>query len=109
VAELDLRLFFAGNGIADTWLGAVAMVFSDAQLGFAAAVVITRLERRAAVVVYPIATLVAASRGVVGVHWPTDVLAGAAFGTLSGLLARWLVVCGRDQLARFTGRARPER
>jgi membrane-associated phospholipid phosphatase len=37
-----------------------------------------------------LATLVAISRAVVGVHWPLDILAGAFGGWLAAVLALWL-------------------
>jgi membrane-associated phospholipid phosphatase len=37
-----------------------------------------------------LATVVAVSRAVVGVHWPLDILAGAFGGWLSAVLALWL-------------------
>ena len=37
-----------------------------------------------------VATIVAISRAVVGVHWPLDILAGAFGGWLSAVLAVWL-------------------
>lgn len=41
-------------------------------------------------VLITLATLVGISRMVCGVHWPTDVTAGAAIGWCCGLLAHWL-------------------
>ena len=49
---------------------------------FAAATVIAWASRRLAIPVYALATLVAWSRVYVGVHWPLDVIGGAALGTL---------------------------
>lgn len=49
---------------------------------FAAATVITLLVPRSAWVAMPVAALVALSRVGVGVHWPSDILAGAVFGAL---------------------------
>jgi undecaprenyl-diphosphatase len=47
-------------------------------------------------ILIPFATLVAVSRLVLGLHWPSDVLAGAAIGSVSAL-STWYV--GREALA----------
>ena len=49
---------------------------------FAAATVIAWASRRLAIPAYVLAALVAWSRVYVGVHWPLDVIGGAALGTL---------------------------
>jgi undecaprenyl-diphosphatase len=49
---------------------------------FAAATVIAWASRRLAAPAYALATLVAWSRVYVGVHWPLDVIGGAALGML---------------------------
>jgi len=54
---------------------------------FALATVASLADRRLAAAAYGIATAVAWSRVYGGVHWPLDVLAGAAWGSLAGLLA----------------------
>jgi len=51
---------------------------------FAFAFVATRADRRLWVPAYVIAFFVAYSRVYVGVHWPTDIIAGALWGTLVG-------------------------
>jgi undecaprenyl-diphosphatase len=55
---------------------------------FAIAVVVGTGYPRLAVPVYLLASIVSLSRVVVGVHYPSDVLAGAAIGLLSGVLCR---------------------
>lgn len=68
---------------------------------FATAVVME--NRRAAPVVVPLAVAVAWSRVHVGVHWTSDVLAGAAVGTaVAQLTRRWWPVRPSDE-----ARARP--
>jgi undecaprenyl-diphosphatase len=56
-----------------------------AATSFACAVVLAGLLPRFRVAVLVLATLVAVSRLYVGVHFPTDVLAGAAWGGAIGL------------------------
>jgi membrane-associated phospholipid phosphatase len=52
---------------------------------FAVATAMTRVDRRAAVAFIP-AAAVAAGRPYLGMHYPSDVLAGAALGILLGLI-----------------------
>lgn len=70
---------------------------------FAAAFVLTMLDRRMAFFAYPVAILVAMSRVYLGVHWPSDVLAGAVWGTVAGLFG-WACV----MRARPCARHRPQ-
>jgi undecaprenyl-diphosphatase len=57
-----------------------------AAAAFAIAVAILVFSRRAGAAFLAAATLIAVSRVVVGLHYPSDVLAGAAVGTAAALL-----------------------
>lgn len=77
--------------------GAVRVLVQAADVGsipslhasnfFAMATVAWAASRRLGAVAVAVAVAVAWSRVHGGVHWPTDVLAGAAWGTLCGLVA----------------------
>ena len=63
---------------------------SCAAFAFGVAVALTAPRRWMKAAALAAAALMAFSRLYVGVHFPTDVLAGAAIGTVCGLLGAWI-------------------
>ena len=59
---------------------------------FACAFVVTRVNGRRWVWAYLVAAMIALSRLFVGIHYPSDVLAGAVFGTLSAAVVSVLAL-----------------
>jgi undecaprenyl-diphosphatase len=70
---------------------------------FALALAATLADRRLAPAAYAAAAAVSLSRVYGGVHWPTDVLAGAAWGTLWGAAA-WIATTRAFRPAEESGR-----
>ena len=70
-----------------------------AAASFACAFILTRFFPKHGHLAYIPAALIALSRVYVGVHYPTDVLAGAAFGTLVG----WAVCAALRKIPYFRG------
>ena len=69
-----------------------SMPSGHATTSFAGAVVLTVLLRRGAPGLFLLAAAIAFSRIYVGVHYPLDVLAGAALGATVGALVGLIVV-----------------
>lgn len=62
-----------------------------ASVMFFTAVLLNLLYNHRLKVLYPVAALVAVTRMYVGVHYPSDILAGASYGTLLGLFSATLI------------------
>lgn len=63
---------------------------NPATVGFAMATAVYLYHRRAGLVMYGLAALFSISRVYCGVHYPSDILAGAVLGAVSALIAvRW--------------------
>jgi undecaprenyl-diphosphatase len=73
-----------------------------AAFAFAIAVCMVLPQRWAKAAAVAAAVLMGFSRLYVGVHFPSDVLAGAFIGSMCGLLASWIVT---KALERFKARA----
>jgi undecaprenyl-diphosphatase len=71
---------------------------------FALALVATLARRVLAPLAYLVAVAVSLSRVYLGVHWPTDVLAGAIWGTFAAALG-WVIA---GTIARRRGGSSPE-
>jgi undecaprenyl-diphosphatase len=75
-----------------------------ASAAFAIAVALLLRDRRWGVVTLALATVLAVGRAAIGVHYPSDVLAGAALGSAVALLAHVRPVRARiDRLADRAG------
>jgi undecaprenyl-diphosphatase len=67
---------------------------------FALAFFAARADRRLAAPAYAVAAAVALSRVYGGVHWPSDIIGGAAWGTLCAAFAWWCA----ERLSRSAGK-----
>lgn len=58
---------------------------------FAIAAVVSRYYPKTGILFYAAVILLSISRVVVGIHWPSDIVGGAAAGIAVGLLCEWAV------------------
>lgn len=96
------------SGTFHVWLPAAnagSMPSLHAANAFAVAWVLSRVVPRWGWSAYAMATLMALSRVVVGVHWPSDVLAGSLYGTGVGALATVLAQRLHSQVSHGGGQA----
>jgi len=68
---------------------------SHAATAFAMATALAFADKRLAIIGFIVAVLVAFGRIAAGVHYPSDVIAGAALGIASAFIVRWLHVLWR--------------
>lgn len=73
---------------------------TTAAFAFGVALFFTLPQKWAKAAALTAAALMGLSRLYVGVHFPTDVLAGMVIGTCCGLLARWLVLRIKERFLR---------
>jgi len=89
--------------------GGMSFPSSHAVNNFAAATLLGWYYRRGWPWFFGWATIVALSRPAVGVHYPSDILAGAILGILIGLVTIWLwTKVQRRYFPRWTPNAIPE-
>lgn len=74
-------------------LGSMPSGHSATAFGFAAVIFLLSQKRSIRVTAVCLATLVGLTRILLGAHWPTDVLVGAAIGWISGYLG--VMICNR--------------
>ena len=59
---------------------------------FAVSVAIYGFNKKLGIVFFLASGVMAMARIFVGVHWPSDILAGAFLGAIAGLIMRWFYV-----------------
>ena len=78
---------------------------TNAAFAFAIAVCLSAPRRWMKITAVCMAAVMGLSRLYVGVHFPSDVLAGAAIGSLCGLAGAWVVKRAEERLRRRTPQA----
>ena len=78
---------------------------TNAAFAFAIAVCLSAPRRWMKITAVCLAAVMGLSRLYVGVHFPSDVLAGAAIGSLCGLAGAWVVKRAEERLRRRTPQA----
>ncbi len=95
VAEPDIAVRIRGARIHGVGEHSYSLPSGHSALAFAAATSVALAHPRAAVPSYAWATTVAAARLWHGVHYPSDVVAGAAIGFVAGAAAHAVIGRGR--------------
>jgi undecaprenyl-diphosphatase len=106
--------FFYNHARPFNWYGFVPLISESgnsfpsghATWFFALAMVVWWVNRKWGVWYFALATLMAIARVYTGVHWPFDVVGGAAIGILSAIIIRMLLKSPRGRLLEEATSAR---
>ncbi len=100
---VEVHRFHQGWSITDAQVvlkasGVFGLPSAHASNSMGLAVYLSRFNRTIGLTVGYVALLIGLSRIYVGMHFPTDVLAGYAWGAISGLFAAWVVFKVRERV-----------